>query len=137
MIGRDHGLVDREAVVNGRVLATPAARQAASRMRALLDGDLDQGLQEVLRAVDVLEDPQLWDGPDALTFREAQWAQVRASMTRAVRTLREVSEHAERVIADILQAGTGGEGSALAPNPTPAGTRPVAGPTPAAAGTPP
>jgi hypothetical protein len=91
-----------------RVLATAAAKQAAGQMRALLEGDLLQRTQEMVQALRVLANPAVWDGPTASTFRQSWAPQVQASLMGALRTLQQLQQHSDKVVADIVHAGTSG-----------------------------
>jgi hypothetical protein len=91
-----------------RVLATQAAKQAATAMRSLLGGDLSQRTQEALHALGILASPGVWDGPTATTFRRSLAPQIKSSLTVALRSLQQLQQHSDRVVADIMRAGTSG-----------------------------
>jgi len=91
-----------------RVLATDAAKQAATQMRSLLQGDLLQRTQEALQALRALGNPGVWDGPTATTFRQSLAPKVQTSLTGALQSLQQLQQHCDQVVQDIVHAGTSG-----------------------------
>jgi hypothetical protein len=88
-----------------RVLATDAARDAAKKLKGLLDGDMQKDLKAVDADGAVLTDPNCWDGPRAVTFRTSEWPQHDQAINNAIKTLETVRAHAETTIEAILTAG--------------------------------
>src|SRR4030088_1618861 len=90
-----------------RVLATDSARQAAQRMRALLERGLPQQLQQVVVLGTTLAKPRVWEGREAAAFRGG-WPRARQSMASAMTGLSSLSTHADQVLADVTKAGSDG-----------------------------
>ena len=53
-----------------RVLAGPEAIESATRMRQTIEAGLDSELSALESAATRLSDPNVWDGPHAVQFRE-------------------------------------------------------------------
>jgi Calpain family cysteine protease len=94
--------------VGERVLATPAAVRAVETMRSLLSSGLSQRVREVMVGVRSLANPALWDGPDAVTYRQVQAPRYEMNVARALQTLQRVEQHVDQVIHDIMRAGSAG-----------------------------
>jgi hypothetical protein len=88
-----------------RVLATDAARDAAKKLKGLLDGDMQKDLKAVDADGTILSNPNEWDGPRAVTFRTHDWPQHDQAINNAIKTLETVRAHAESTIQAILAAG--------------------------------
>src|SRR2546426_3803220 len=101
--------------MNERVLATEDVRKAAADMRRKT-GELHSEVQTVLALGDRLANPNVWDGPAAVTFRQVQWRRTRSALLPAVDSLERLRSSAEGVIDNILKAGgelAAGPGAAL------------------------
>jgi hypothetical protein len=88
-----------------RVLATRNAAQAATRMRALLQGDVQRQMRQLATDGDALSQPTVWDGPRATTFRTSTWPPARTSLQAALAALDHLAAQAVKAIADIEAAG--------------------------------
>jgi hypothetical protein len=88
-----------------RVLATEAAKQAATKMQALLTGDMTAQIKSVQQIGTQLSDPNRWDGPLAQRFRTGDWPAQSKALQSAVTTLETLSKQMETVVENILHAG--------------------------------
>ncbi|MBO0684968.1 MAG: hypothetical protein J2P45_17595 [Candidatus Dormibacteraeota bacterium] len=100
----------------GRVLATPAALEAARQLHSLLAGPIRNDLQAVVSRGQVLADPNQWEGREAQQFRTQAWPQASASMRQLLPAIEQLQSQAEQVVANIMQAGSSGAGG---PGPAP------------------
>src|SRR5579859_4189074 len=94
--------------MSGRVLATGSAVAAARRMHALLSGDVQAQLGQLVQAGQRLSDPSVWDGAAAASFRRT-WPRDSAQLRSTLRALAALEGHAQDVIQAIETAGTDGQ----------------------------
>lgn len=92
-----------------RVLATQTAERAARDLRGTLQ-QLHADTQRVLNLGNRLADTEVWDGPQAVEFRQVYWPEARASLQPALQALERLQSSAETVVDDILKAGGDGPG---------------------------
>jgi len=90
-----------------RVLATDAAKQAATRMQAMLSGEMSAQIKQLQVIGNQLCNPNAWDGPLAQRFRSGEWPQQSRALQSAVTTLETLSKQMETVVENILHAGGG------------------------------
>ncbi len=87
-----------------RVLSTTEARDAITRMQAIIGGGLTEQVAQLKTQGQVLCDPNVWDGALAAQFRGA-WPQSSATLDRVTNELEELRLRVERVTSDIMLAG--------------------------------
>src|SRR5207253_551969 len=85
-------------------------------MGSLLNGSVRSDLQTLMQQVQRLSNPAVWDGPTAARFR-AELPSTSRSVTEALQALEALQRSSQRVIDDIIQAGSVGAGP-----PRPGGT---------------
>jgi hypothetical protein len=107
-----------------RVLGTQRALQAAQQQRSIIADRLQGDLRDLASCGKVLADPSQWDGAEASRFRSETWPQVNAGISRALPSLEQLQAQAEKVVQDILRAGTAGL-TASAQAPLKVGTDPL------------
>ena len=90
-----------------RVLATDTAKQAATKMQALLSGQITAEIKQVQTIGNQLSNPNSWDGPLAQKFRTSEWPGQTRALQSAVTTLEQLSKQMETVVQNILTAGGG------------------------------
>jgi hypothetical protein len=87
-----------------RVLAHPVAKERIVQLRALLAGGFIENVQQLLVHGDELANPEHWDGPRAIEFRN-MWPGLRASLLDAHGQLTELATSIDAITSAILQAG--------------------------------
>lgn len=87
-----------------RVLAGPEAVESANRMRQTIEAGLDAELSSLEAAATRLSDPNVWDGPHAVQFREV-WRDMSPRLRRAQTDLAELRNWVQTVADSILVAG--------------------------------
>ena len=97
-----------------RVLATDAAKDAASKLSALLSGAIATDVQQIHTQAATLSSPNEWDGPRAASFR-GEWPQHETALNNANKAIDTIGQHAATVIAAIQAAGGGGSDSSAGP----------------------
>lgn len=93
--------------MSGRVLTTPEAEQASSRMGTIISGQLAEDIRDLITQGDTLSEPNVWDGTHAATFRSG-WPNTRTQLNEALEQLGQLQTAVERVRTDIVTAGGGG-----------------------------
>jgi hypothetical protein len=94
--------------VSQRVLATETALGAARRMHAVLSGDVQARVGQIVQLGQRLSDPGVWDGVAAASFRRT-WPQDSARLESTLRALAALEGHAQDVLQAIEKAGTDGQ----------------------------
>jgi hypothetical protein len=92
--------------VSERVLATDDALRAAKEIHALLSGRLPADIRSVSQYGRVLANPGRWDGPQASRFR-SEWPTLDRGLNQVIPMLDRLHGDAQKVIQDILRAGSG------------------------------
>ena len=69
--------------MRGGKYTTENAKQAATRMQTLLQGDMTAQVRQLQTAGAALADPNRWDGPLAQRFRSSEWPQQSRSLQAA------------------------------------------------------
>ncbi len=90
-----------------RVLASPEAIEKAEVMRRVVETGLVEQLGTLNAAAGRLSDPNVWDGPHAVQFRDV-WGQVSPRLEAARADLADLRARIDAICGDILVAGGGG-----------------------------
>lgn len=69
---------------------------------------MSASIQALLTQGRTLTNPNVWDGPQAATFRQAQWPSVERSLVVMQQRLPVLQANAATVVADIVNSGTSG-----------------------------
>jgi hypothetical protein len=89
---------------HGRVLSTPEAKQAVTRMQTIIN----QGLLDQINLLDregtTLSDPNVWDGDLAGSFR-GDWPGTSSTLKRIQQDLEALRARVQQINADIMVAG--------------------------------
>jgi hypothetical protein len=96
-----------ESLTTRRTLATDSAREAALRIRAIMDQELPQQLRDLLAQGNLLATPELWDGPGAAQFQGDTWPRSRQALVGALDSLDRLHGSAAQVLEHIFAAGDG------------------------------
>lgn len=89
---------------NGRVLATPEARQAVTRLKAILAGDLMSTIRDLETQGDILADTNQWDGSLAKQF-QGQWPDDKANIKKMQDDLATLQQQIDQITQNIMSAG--------------------------------
>jgi hypothetical protein len=93
--------------VSTRVLSTDEAKQAVQQMKGILGGQLQQQLHQLMSNGDFLADPNKWDGPLAMQYRNQVWPDVKRSLQNIGPALEKLHNEVSTVLNNIMQAGGG------------------------------
>lgn len=89
-----------------RVLSTPEARDAVTRMQSILDGGLAEQINSLVQTGQTLSEPNVWDGPLAGRFRDT-WPQVSTGLNKTLTDLKQLQSQVKQINQDIMSAGGG------------------------------
>lgn len=90
-----------------RVLATPESEQAIRQMLSIINGGLADQISQLDQQGQTLSQPNVWDGPLAIRFRDQQWPDVHQSLNRAKGELQQLQQSLDRIRQNIMAAGGG------------------------------
>lgn len=90
-----------------RVLSTDTAKSAITQLQAIVTGGLSGEISKLDQQGKVLSDPEVWDGPLAIQFRNDTWPQVKATLDKTQQELEQLREQLQRITTDIMTAGGG------------------------------
>jgi uncharacterized protein YukE len=93
--------------MSGRVLSTPEAKAAITQMQGIINHGLEEQLGKLDAQGKVLSEPQNWDGPLAITFRQDTWPQTKAALEKARTELNELHQQLSKIATNIMTAGGG------------------------------
>jgi uncharacterized protein YukE len=88
-----------------RVLATDESRTTITQMKSILEGGLQQNIQNLNRLGTTLSDPNVWDGTLAESFRSQIWPECKTSLETTHRELNELQQKLQSIAQNIMQAG--------------------------------
>jgi uncharacterized protein YukE len=92
--------------MSGRVLTTPAAATAANQMGSIVNGGFATEIRNLDTQGKTLSDPNTWDGPFAINFRN-EWPQINATLMKLQGQLTQLQTAVKHVNQDISHAGGG------------------------------
>ncbi|NLV54227.1 MAG: pyrophosphorylase [Acidimicrobiales bacterium] len=87
-------------------LTTHTAATASATMGTIINGELAEQISNLIAQGNLLEDPAVWDGVHAATFR-GSWPNTRTQLNEAVEQLGVLRTNIERIRTDIVTAGGG------------------------------
>ena len=88
-----------------RVLATEESRSTITQIKQILDGGLQQNIQNLNRLGTTLSDPNVWDGTLAESFRSQIWPECKSSLETTQRELNALQQTLQTSAQNIMQAG--------------------------------
>lgn len=96
--------------MSDRVLSTREALDSVTQLRAIIgsgpgDGTIGSALAEFQRKCDVLADPNQWDGPKAIAFRNNYQGQIVPSLRSLISELNEMRDAIQSITDEIRRAG--------------------------------
>jgi uncharacterized protein YukE len=88
-----------------RVLASEQARTTITQLQSVLNGGLQDQINQLNRLGTTLSDPNVWDGQVAVDFRNNVWPGVSRALTEMLSSLDELRSKIDQVTRNIMQAG--------------------------------
>ena len=90
-----------------RVLATDEARSTIQQFQALVNGGLADQVSQLDQQGQILCDPNVWDGPLAMQFRNSVWPECNTSLKNTLDALHQLQARMQQIVNDIMAAGGG------------------------------
>ena len=90
-----------------RVLSSPEAIEQGQAMRRVIEQGLVDQLGALNQAASRLSDPNVWDGPHAVQFRQS-WSEVAPRLEQARVDLADLRNRIDAICGEILVAGGSG-----------------------------
>lgn len=91
--------------MSGRVLASPEAQSAISRMQQILNSNFEGTISDLNNLGQELSDPSVWDGNLASDFRGNIWPSCHSALTNALSQLQELQTKLNTIQTNIMSAG--------------------------------
>lgn len=91
-----------------RVLATEQAKQAIRQLQSIINGGFTDQITQLDAQGRTLSDPNVWDGPLAITFRNTSWPETKTALDKAKVELEELRGQLDQISNNIMSAGGGG-----------------------------
>lgn len=88
-----------------RVVASGAAKQAATQMQQVLNGQLQDTLRRLDQLGTTLSNPQDWDGRLAQQFRSSEWPQAKSATQKMIQELEQLQQSVQKIVQNIMTAG--------------------------------
>ena len=88
-----------------RVLSTEQAKSAISQMQSIIDGGFTDQITQLDAQGQILSDPDVWDGPLAMQFRDSTWPNSRTALQQARSQLEELRQQLSQISDNIFSAG--------------------------------
>ena len=93
--------------VSDRVLSSQAAKDAITALQNIINGGLQNEINNLNQQGNQLKDPNNWDGPLAERFRNDTWPGVENTLRNLTQELTDLREQLNQISTDIFQAGGG------------------------------
>lgn len=90
-----------------RVLSTEQAKSAISQIQNIVNGGLTDQISQLDVQGRILSDPNVWDGPLAVRFRDQTWPETKAALDKAKMELEELRQQLQTISTNIFTAGGG------------------------------
>ena len=87
------------------VLVTQEAKDAATRMRAIIGGGLQQQVQDLQRQGTTLASGAVWKGEKADVFQGSIWPETDRALTSMLSALTDLQRRVDGVLDEIFAAG--------------------------------
>jgi uncharacterized protein YukE len=97
--------ISRETAVTTRVLSSDEAKQAITRMQAIVNGGLTEQLAALNREGTTLSDANVWDGQLAANFRGNTWPGMYQALENMKAQLEMLRNEINTINLNIMQAG--------------------------------
>jgi uncharacterized protein YukE len=89
-----------------RVLATDEAKDALTKFKGLVQGDLETLVSQLDAQGQKLSNPNVWDGPKAIDFRNL-WPDTHRALKTAKEKLDTLRQSMDQITSEIMRAGGG------------------------------
>ena len=93
--------------MSDRVLSSQAAKDAITALQNIINGGLQNEINNLNQQGNQLKDPNNWDGPLAERFRNDTWPGVENTLRNLTQELTDLREQLNQISTDIFQAGGG------------------------------
>jgi uncharacterized protein YukE len=93
--------------MGNRVLSTPEAKAAITKIQGIITGGLADQITQLDAQGKILSDSNVWDGPLASTFRSSTWPETHAAHTKAKQELDDLRAELDKIAQNIQTAGGG------------------------------
>ena len=87
------------------VMVTQEAKDAAVRMRSIVNGGLQQQVQDLQRQGQTLANGQTWKGAKAELFSTSIWPDTDRALTSMITALADLQRRVDGVLDEIFAAG--------------------------------
>lgn len=90
-----------------RVLSSQEAKDAIMRIEQIISGGLTEQITALDQQGKILSNPNVWDGPLAIAFRDSTWPETKSALDKAKQELEELRSQLAQISTNIFQAGGG------------------------------
>jgi uncharacterized protein YukE len=90
-----------------RVLSTEEAKTAIRQVQSIINGGLTDQISQLDTQGQKLSQPDVWDGPLAVTFRSSTWPETKSALDKAKQELDDLRSQLEKIAQNIFTAGGG------------------------------
>jgi hypothetical protein len=94
-------------MADGTVKVTAEAHVHITQLLNLLQGPLNDVLNQISSNGSALSDPNIWSGPAASNFANVIWPQAQTQLSQVQSSLGQVQQQVSGILNNITQAGSG------------------------------
>jgi hypothetical protein len=93
--------------MSSRVLSTEDAKTAIRQIQTIINNGLADQIGQLDAQGQKLSQPDVWDGPLAVTFRTSTWPETKAALEKAKSELEDLRGQLDKISQNIFTAGGG------------------------------
>lgn len=93
--------------MSSRVLSSEEAKTAIRQIQSIINGGLADQIGQLDTQGQKLSQPDVWDGPLAVTFRSSTWPQTKSALEKAKSELDDLRAQLDKISQNIFTAGGG------------------------------
>jgi hypothetical protein len=93
--------------MSSRVLSTEDAKTAIRQIQTIINNGLADQIGQLDAQGQKLSQPDVWDGPLAVTFRTSTWPEPKAALEKAKSELEDLRGQLDKISQNIFTAGGG------------------------------
>jgi hypothetical protein len=93
--------------MSARVLSTEDAKTAIRQIQSIINGGLADQIGQLDTQGQKLSQPDVWDGPLAVTFRTSTWPETKSALEKAKSELDDLRSQLDKISQNIFTAGGG------------------------------